>query len=58
VASWAFVSFALQLSFQPPAPALFALWLGTTVMTAAIGIYSSREVFGKPPLLVLREIDE
>ncbi len=58
VASWAFVSFALQLSFQLQAPPLLVLWLGTAAMTATIGLYSSREVFRKPPLLVMREIEE
>jgi putative ABC transport system permease protein len=57
-ASWAFVTFALQLDFRPPTMSLVALWLGTAALTAGIGLASSRDVFNKPPLMVIREIEE
>lgn len=57
-AGWAFVAFALRLDFVPPAPSLLALWVFTALMTAAIGLSGSREIFSKPPLLVMREMED
>jgi putative ABC transport system permease protein len=57
-ASWLFVRFALQLDFQPPALALLAMWIGTAAMTATIGFSGSRDVFRKPPLMVIREMED
>jgi len=57
-AGGAFVAFALELSFHPPILPLAAIWLGTAALTAAIGLASSRDVFRKPPLMVLREMGE
>jgi putative ABC transport system permease protein len=57
-AGGAFVAFALELSFHPPTLPLIFIWLGTAALTAAIGLASSRDVFRKPPLMVLREMGE
>ncbi len=57
-AGGAFVAFALELSFHPPTLPLVAIWLGTAALTATIGLASSRDVFRKPPLMVLREMGE
>jgi len=58
IAGWIAVTFMFQLTFRLPALPLFVLWLGTAAMTAAIGLFNSREVFNKPPLAVIREMSE
>jgi hypothetical protein len=41
-----------------PAGPLFVLWLGVAALTTAIGLASNRKVMRKPPLAVIREINE
>jgi putative ABC transport system permease protein len=57
-ASWAFVRFALEIGFRSPALALLAMSIATALTTAAIGLSSTREVLKKPPLMVIREMEE
>ncbi len=58
VAGWGAVTFMFQLTFEPPYSQLVLLWLGTAAATAAIGLFNSRDVFRKPPLVVIREMGE
>jgi putative ABC transport system permease protein len=58
VAGWIAVTYMFQLSFSFPLLPLFALWLGTALVTTAIGLFNSRDVFKKPPLAVIREMSE
>ena len=57
-AGWALVTFFFELTFDPTPIPLVALWLGVAAATAAIGLINSRDVFNKPPLVVIRELGE
>ncbi len=58
LAGWTAVTFMFRLAFEPPHIQLVLLWLGTAGATAAIGLFNSRDVFNKPPLVVIREMGE
>lgn len=58
VAAWASITFMFRLTFAPPYIQLLLVWLGTASATAAIGLFNSRDVFRKPPLVVIREMAE
>jgi len=58
VAGWALVTFLFELDFAMPALPLLGLWVSVTVLTTAIGLASNRKVMRKPPLAVIREINE
>jgi putative ABC transport system permease protein len=53
-AGWALVRFFFDARFTWPAGGLAALSLGVLALTVAVGLWSGREVIGKPPLAVLR----
>jgi putative ABC transport system permease protein len=58
VAGWIAVTYMFQLSFSAPLLPLLVLWVGTALVTTAIGLFNSRDVFKKPPLAVIREMSE
>jgi putative ABC transport system permease protein len=58
VAGWLLIRFLFELEFRMPAGPLFVLWLGVAALTTAIGLASNRKVMRKPPLAVIREINE
>jgi len=58
IAGWIAVTYMFQLTFRLPGMSLVVLWLGTAAVTAAIGLFNSREVFSKPPLAVIREMSD
>jgi putative ABC transport system permease protein len=58
IAGWIAVTYMFQLTFRLPGMPLVVLWLGTAAVTAAIGLFNSREVFSKPPLAVIREMSD
>ena len=53
-AGWAVMRFRFDGHFALPAPPLLAMALGVVVLTVAVGLLSSAEVFRRPPLEVLR----
>jgi putative ABC transport system permease protein len=57
-AGWAVVTLMFRLAFKLPNIQLVLLWLGTAAATASIGLFNSRDVFRKPPLVVIREMGE
>jgi putative ABC transport system permease protein len=57
-AGWIAVTYMFDLTFRLPGIPLIALWLGTAAVTAAIGLFNSRDVFSKPPLAVIREMSD
>lgn len=57
-AGWAVVTLMFRLTFKLPNIQLVLLWLGTAAATASIGLFNSRDVFRKPPLVVIREMGE
>ncbi len=57
-AGWGLMRFLFEIDFRLPAGPLVGLWLGVTILTVGIGLASSRKVMGRPPLAVIREINE
>ena len=55
LATWALASFVFEATFAPVAAPLLALAAIVTALTAALGLFNSREVLTKSPLAVLRE---
>ncbi len=58
LAGWALVSRFFHLPFRLPVPGLLLLWAGVAALTVAVGLFNSRDVLRKAPLVVLREISE
>ena len=54
LAGWALLRFLFDSPFSLPAAPLFAFSLGLVALTAAIGAWSARDVFARPPLEALR----
>jgi putative ABC transport system permease protein len=54
LAGWALLHFLFESPFQPPLVPLAALSAGVVLLTAAIGLWSGREVFAHSPLEALR----
>jgi putative ABC transport system permease protein len=54
LAGWALVRFLFESPFYPPLAPLGALSIGVVSLTAAIGLWSGREVFARSPLEALR----
>ncbi len=57
-AGWALITFLFELTFQLEMMPLIGLTVVATVVTTLIGLLSSREVFRKAPLVVMREMGE
>jgi putative ABC transport system permease protein len=57
-AGWVLVRFLFELTFRVPALPLVAIWLSAVAITTIVGLASSRKVVAKPPLAVIREINE
>ena len=53
-AGWALLRFLFESPFHPPLVPLAALSIGVVLLTAAIGLWSGREVFARSPLEALR----
>ena len=56
-AAWGLVTRLFELDFRLPALALAGAWAATALLTALIGYLNSRDMIGRPPLEVLREVD-
>jgi len=56
VASWLLMKFFFKLQYQVPVLALIGLWVGVTGVAVLVGLVSSRDVFRRSPLAVLREV--
>ncbi|HUG52880.1 MAG TPA: FtsX-like permease family protein [Vicinamibacteria bacterium] len=54
IAGWALLRFLFESPFHPPLAPLLLLSAGVVVLTAAIGAWSARDVFARPPLEALR----
>jgi putative ABC transport system permease protein len=54
VAGWALLRFLFDSPFTLPAAPLAAFSLGLVALTAAVGAWSARDVFSRPPLEALR----
>ncbi len=54
LAGWALLRLLFEARFAAPALPLLALSAGLVLVTAAIGLWSTREVFGRPSLESLR----
>jgi putative ABC transport system permease protein len=54
VAGWALLRFLFDSPFHPPVVPLAALSISVVALTAAIGLWSGREVFARSPLEALR----
>jgi putative ABC transport system permease protein len=53
-AGWALLRFLFESPFHPPLVPLAALSIGVVLLTAAVGLWSGREVFARSPLEALR----
>jgi putative ABC transport system permease protein len=58
LAGWGLITFLFELDFNFPGVPLLALWVSVTALTTVIGLASNRKVMRKPPLAVIREINE
>jgi putative ABC transport system permease protein len=54
VAGWALSRWVFESTFTLPLPAMLALAGGLALLTTVVGLWSSLDVFDKPPLEVLR----
>jgi putative ABC transport system permease protein len=54
LAGWALLRFLFEAPFSPPALALAGLSGGVVLLTAVVGAWSARDVFGRPSLESLR----
>lgn len=54
LAGWALLRFLFEAPFSPPALALAGLSAGVILLTAVVGAWSARDVFGRPSLESLR----
>ncbi len=57
-AGWAAMRFLFEVPFSAPVLALGGFWLGTGVLTTAVGLLAGRDVTRRPPLEVMREMSE
>ncbi|MGD2152191.1 MAG: FtsX-like permease family protein [Gemmatimonadales bacterium] len=58
VAAWIAVRFLFEMSFSLPALPLLAFWVGTALLTTAIGLANSRDVVRRTPLAGMRDFAE
>jgi putative ABC transport system permease protein len=58
IAAWIAVTFLFEMSFTLPALPLLAFWVGTALLTAAIGLANSRDVMRRTPLAGMRDFAE
>ena len=54
LAGWALLRFLFESPFPRPDAPLAALSIGVVALTAAVGLWSGREVFARSPLEALR----
>jgi putative ABC transport system permease protein len=54
LAGWALLRFLFEAPFSPPALGLAGLSVGVVLLTAVVGAWSARDVFGRPSLESLR----
>jgi putative ABC transport system permease protein len=54
LATWALAAYVFEATFAPVAAPLLGLAAVVTALTAALGLFNSREVLTRPPLAVLR----
>ena len=58
IAAWIAVRFLFEMSFSLPGLPLFALWVGTALLTTVIGLANSRDVVRRTPLAGMRDFAE
>jgi putative ABC transport system permease protein len=58
IAAWIAVTFLFEMSFSLPALPLLAFWIGTALLTTAIGLANSRDVVRRTPLAGMRDFAE
>ncbi len=58
LAGWVLVRFLFELTFAIPSMPLIMIWVSAVLITTLIGLASSRRIVAKPPLAVIREINE
>jgi putative ABC transport system permease protein len=58
IAAWIAVKFLFEMSFSLPALPLLAFWVGTALLTTAIGLANSRDVLRRTPLAGMRDFAE
>jgi len=57
-AGWASLHFLFELPFSVPWIPLLVFWLGTALLTTAVGLAAGRDVVKRAPLEVMREMSE
>lgn len=55
LASWALAYFSFDTTFVPNLLSVLITYLSITTLTVIIGLFNTREVVNKPPLVILRE---
>ncbi|MGD2215496.1 MAG: ABC transporter permease [Gemmatimonadales bacterium] len=58
IAAWIAVRFLFEMSFSLPGLPLLAFWVGTALLTTAIGLANSRDVVRRTPLAGMRDFAE
>ncbi len=58
IAAWIAVTFLFEMSFSLPGLPLLAFWIGTALLTTAIGLANSRDVVRRTPLAGMRDFAE
>jgi putative ABC transport system permease protein len=55
VASWLLMKYFFKLDYHAPALALLITWLGVVLLAVVVGVFNSRDVWRRSPLVALRE---
>jgi putative ABC transport system permease protein len=55
LASWALAYFSFETTFIPNFLSIIITYVSITALTVLIGLFNTREVVNKPPLVILRE---
>jgi putative ABC transport system permease protein len=58
IAAWLAVTFLFELTYRLPWIPLLGFWIGTALLTTAIGLLSSRDVVRRTPLAGMRDFAE
>ncbi len=58
IAAWLAVTFLFEMTFSLPGLPLLAFWVGTALLTTAIGLANSRDVIRRTPLAGMRDFAE
>jgi putative ABC transport system permease protein len=58
IGGWVAVTFLFEMTFRLPGLPLLVFWLGTALLTTAIGLANSRDVIRRTPLAGMRDFAE